>query len=258
MVTREEALELARSWATGLWTKDLREVGLHEFALGWVAWPILHAPRDPKQAPPPSGWPTLVIDRETGDMTRWPSIPVSVIAEKYTALKAAGDRFPPDVRMALEDAGWFPGRDIAAAVDQWKVDFADQVAGMMFYPAARAAMREFGGLDIPQAAAPEGGYHSYIFPTGGDVSTDRLEGFLENYEHPVFPLGNHQDDSTELAIDERGRVFFLHWADSFYLGANIDAALVSLIRSGDWPDVFSRTWENDSGEGQPPSVRLNE
>ena len=114
MITRSEALARARRWTAELSPQDTPEVGLHEFALGWVAWPIRAAPQNPS----PVG-PQVVIDRETGDLARWPSLPAPVIAEKYVALKAAGDRFPPDVRMMLEEAGWFPGRDISAEVDQW-------------------------------------------------------------------------------------------------------------------------------------------
>jgi hypothetical protein len=254
MITRDEALARARSWTADLWPDNPPEPGLHEFDLGWVVWPMPATLPDPTQPPSSTGGPQVVIDRETGDLSRWPSIPASAIAEKYTALKAAGDRFPPDVREVLDNAGWFPGRDIAAAVDQWEARFAERVAGMTFYPAARAAMREFGGLDIPQAAAPEGGYHSYIFPTNGGVGIHAAQAFAEEYEHPVFPLGNNQDGPAELVMDEQGRVFFLHWADEFYLGKNIDEALISLIRSDDWPEASDRTWEND----QPPSARMNE
>jgi hypothetical protein len=254
MITRDQALEMARSWTAGLWPDNPTEVGLHEFDHGWVAWPIRPQAQDSTQAQPVAGDPRVVIDRETGDLARWPSIPSRAIAEKYTAFKALGDRFPPDVRMMLDQAGWSPGRDISAAVAQWEVQFAGRLAGMTFYPAARAAMREFGALRIPQAAAPEIGYHSYIFPTAGGVATDRTEGFLEEYEHPVFPLGNYQDGPAELVMDEQGRVFLLHWANDWYLGATIDAALISLVRRGRWPEASDRTWEND----QPPHARMNE
>jgi hypothetical protein len=258
MITREEAVELARSWSAGRWSRHEREVGsVHEFELGWVVRLLPAIPKVPAAEVLPNG-PQLVIDRETGDLARWPSMPAEAIAEKYVALKALGDRFPPDVRMALEHAGWFPGRDISAAVDQWEVDFAEQVAGMTFFPAARTAMSEFGRLSIPQAVAPDDSYHSHIFPTRGGIATDRWEGFLEEYEHLVFPLGNNADGPAELVIDEQGRVFFLHWAQDFYLGATIDEALVSLIRWNDWPDVYSSIWENDNGKGQPPSARMNE
>ena len=251
MITRDEALACARSWAVRLWPEHTPEVGLHEFARGWVAWPLEAAPRDPAQASSSTGEPQVVIDRETGDLVRWPSSPAPVVAEKYTAMKAAGGRFPPDVRQALDDAGWFPGRDIPAAVGQWEEDFAGQLAGMTLYPAARAAMREFGGLSIAQFAAPDGGDHSHIFPTGGGVDVDRAEGFMEEYQHAVFPLGNYQDGPAELVMDEQGRVFLLHWANDWYLGANIDAALISLVRRGRWPEAADRTWE----DGQPPHYR---
>jgi hypothetical protein len=243
MISRDEALARARGWAVRLWPEHTPEVCLHEFALGWVAWPTPAAPRDPARAPSSIGEPQVVIDRETGDLVRWPSTPASVIAEKYTAMKAADDRFPPDVRQALDDAGWFPGRDISAAVDQWEKDFAGQLAGMTFYPAVRAAMCEFGALSIAQFAAPDGGDHSHVFPTGG-VGVDRAEGFMDKYQHTVFPLGDYQDGPAELVMDQQGQVFILHWANDWYLGANIDAALISLVCRGRWPEAADRTWED--------------
>ena len=181
----------------------------------------------------------MVIDRETGDLSRWPSIPASAIAEKYTALKAAGDRFPPDVRQMLEDAGWFPGRDIAAAVDQWEVEFATSSRHDVL-PTARAAMREFGALSIPQAGPPE-------------AATAAISSRPAAASARTGPKASSRSTSTRSSRSATTRTARPSWSwtskagsssctgpDDFYLGPNIDAALVSLIRGGDWPDVFSR------------------
>jgi hypothetical protein len=62
-------------------------------------------------------------------------------------------RFPLDVGGILDEAGWFPGRDISAAVDQWEIRFADKLSGLPFFPIVRAALREFGGLVLPSTTA---------------------------------------------------------------------------------------------------------
>lgn len=148
-------------------------------------------------------------------------------------------RFPADVHRVLHGAGWFPGRDISAAVEQWETQHAEVLAGLPFFPVVRAALREFGGLVLPQ----EGGFTSYLHPTGGGVGVEAAEGFAEEYGNAVFPLGNNQDGPAEIVMDEQGRVFFLHWAEDFFLGAGIDAALVALIRGNDdWPEASDRTW----------------
>jgi hypothetical protein len=58
----------------------------------------------------------------------------------------------------------------------------------------------------------------------------------------VFPLSNNEDSPAEIVMDEQGRVFFLHWADQFFLGADIDNALIALIRSNRSPEACDRTW----------------
>lgn len=246
MITRDEALARARTWAAEGHPGGTGEIGLHEFDLGWVAWAMRPAPADPTQPPPETGGQQIVIDRETGDISRWPSLPAEVIAKQYATSRAAEGRFPPDVRSVLEKAGWFPGRDVSAAVGQWEIRFAETLAQLPFFPVVRAALCEFGGLVLPQygpSGSLGGGFTSYLHPTGGGVGVEAAEGFAEEYGNAVFPLGNNQDGPAEIVMDEQGRVFFLHWAEDFFLGAGVDAALVALIRGNDdWPEASDRTW----------------
>lgn len=246
MITRDEALARARTWAAEGRPDVPPEIGLHEFDLGWVAWPVRPAPADATEPPPVTGGQQIVIDRETGDISRWPSLPADVIAEQYATTRAAEDRFPPDVRRVLDDAGWFPGRDVTAAVGQWEIRYADKLSGLPFFPVVRTALREFGGLALPQygpGGKIGGGFASYLHPTGGGVGTEAAQGFAEEYGNAVFPLGNSQDGPAEIVMDEQGRVFFLHWAEDFFVGAGIDNALIALIRGNDgWPEASDRTW----------------
>ena len=47
----------------------------------------------------------------------------------------------------------------------------------------------------------------------------------------LFPIGTENGDAI-LAVDERGRVFALDQAGEWFLGADIDAALTSLLPAG--------------------------
>ncbi|MFG3419863.1 SUKH-3 domain-containing protein [Micromonospora sp. NPDC049460] len=247
MISREEALARARQWAAAGHPGPAPEVDLYEFDLGFIASrrePEPEAANGPPRPPAATGQPTAVIDRETGELSQWPSMPAPAIAERYAKHRAAEGRFPPDVREVLEKAGWFPGRDMTAAVDLWLTRFADELAGLEFFPAARAALVEFGGLRLPQFGGhgePGGGFGSALHPTRGGVLAEGSEIFAEEYGNPVFPLGNNADGPSELVIDAQGRVFQLHWADDFFLGPDIDTAIVALIRGGKAPAVSDVT-----------------
>lgn len=250
MITRDEALERARAWISE-GREAVPEIGLHEFDLGWVAWPEIPAPADLSRPPASTGGPQIVVDRETGEITTWPPLPAPLIAEQYAKSRAVQDRFPPEIARVLLDAGWFPGRDISGDVDAWARNHAGADTGWTFFPAARAALREFGGLDLPQYGPAQnlgGGFRSctypYPYPAGGETPRDSAEGFTDVFGVEVFQIGDNEDGPAAIVMDEQGRVFLVHWADSFYLGAGIDQALVALIRgeSGTWPTSAHPGW----------------
>ncbi|MFB9239362.1 SUKH-3 domain-containing protein [Plantactinospora siamensis] len=245
MISRAEALERARSWAAGDRPDAAPEVGLYEFDGGYVAWVVEPAP-DPAAGPPAAtGSPRIVVDGETGELSQWPSLPAPEIAARYADRQAAAGRFPPDVRYVLEQAGWFPGRDVTAAVEQWRRECAEDLAGFDYSPAARAALTEFGGLVLPQfgrKGQPGGGFTSYVYPQRAGVVTMGAEGFIEEFDHPVHPLGTNDDGPSELVIDAQGRVFLLHWVDMFFVAPDLDTALVRMIRGGEFPSADERTW----------------
>ncbi|PZG20391.1 hypothetical protein C1I95_09585 [Micromonospora craterilacus] len=246
MISRDEALAIARQWAGE--SQPVLDVTLFEFDLGYVACrvePAAPATGGPPAPPPATGYSRAVIDRETGEVSQWPSLPWQTIAERYVQRRAAQARFPPDVRHVLEQAGWFPGRDFGAAVDHWMVRFADELAGLDCPPIARNALVEFGGLRLPQFGRRGhlgGGFMSYIHPTRGGVVTEAARDFAEEYDNPVYPLGNNEDGPSELVVDAQGRVFMLHWADDFFVGPDVDSAIVKLIRGGPMAEASDRDW----------------
>ncbi|MDG4773760.1 SUKH-3 domain-containing protein [Solwaraspora sp. WMMD792] len=259
MLGRDEALDLARQWATehGADAGTDERIGLHEFEYGYVAWLI---PTDdagsrtagppsagpPDEAPSPAGSPTgsgsprIVIDGESGEVSQWPPVPVTVVAERYAAARAADRRFPPDVRPVLEAAGWFPGRDVSAMVDQWAGRWAAELDGLVMTPVARAALTEFGGLTIAQFGSDgtaDAGFPTFVHPVRSGLVTEEARVFVDEYDHPVFPLGGNSDGPAELVVDAAGRVLLLHWAGYQYVADDVDTALIRLVRGGPFPPL---------------------
>ena len=233
MISRADAEAKARGYLGP-------EIGLEEFAAGYVAWRVEPPAADPTAVPASTGRPTVVVDKETGELTTWSSLPTGVIATQYAAHRAAAGRFPADVRAALERAGWWPGRNREAAVIAWlnQPPVLAAVEGIEFSAAARSALIEFGGLRLPQSGpggTPGGGFESRFFPIPESLATQGVREFTARTGIPVTPIGDHADGPSDLAIDPDGRVFLLHWADDYVAGETLDAALGWLVRGGDLP-----------------------
>lgn len=86
MISRDQAQEIAESWAnTGEAPGERVEVGLYEFEHGYVASAIDPEPADSDRPPSNVGGGRIVIDKETGEVSYWPSISARMIAEQYSA-----------------------------------------------------------------------------------------------------------------------------------------------------------------------------
>lgn len=231
MIDPDEAVRLVRAWLG----RDDAEVSLHEFDLGYVAWTPQAA--GPSGGPPSSpGAARAVVDKETGEVTSWPSLPVAVVAEKYTVQHAAAHRFPVDVRATLDEAGWWPGRDANLAVTDWLLTVAPTLAGLDLSDAAREVLDEFGGLTIPQFGpngTPDGGFPSHFHPldeADRPLDTRAVQAFIARSGIPVFPVGVHDDGPADLAVDAWGRMYLLHWTAGYLVGSDLTAALAWLVR----------------------------
>lgn len=262
MVGRDEARTLAQGWAATRTDVADPQIGLHEFEQGFVAWLVPAGPDGTRPAPagpdvdaagppagggPPagSGSPRIVIDRESGEISEWPPLPVTVVAQRYATEQAARRRFPPDVRHVLQTAGWFPGRDVTAMIDNWSTRWADELSGLAMSPVARAALTEFGGLTFPQFGADgtaDAGFPTFIHPVRSGLVTEEARVFIDEHDHPVFPFGGNSDGPSELVVDAEGRVIMLHWAGYRFVAAGVDAALVALIRGGPFPPLRPGQW----------------
>lgn len=90
MITREEALRRADTWINAdKPAEERREVGIYEFEHGYVVWAV-EPRRDPLQLPTNVGGGRGVIDKETGELSYWPSVSADTIAQDYAAKRAGG------------------------------------------------------------------------------------------------------------------------------------------------------------------------
>jgi hypothetical protein len=89
VTSQEQALALADRWLNPEGSAEpRREVRMREFDLGWVVWA---APAEPERDPvtgerrPPAeiGNACGVVDRRTGELTVWPSVPVDEVVRMY-------------------------------------------------------------------------------------------------------------------------------------------------------------------------------
>jgi len=174
----------------------------------------------------------MVSRGEALEPSRWPSVPPEAVASRCASGRAAQDRFPSDVRSVLVQAGWFPGRDVGAAVDQWLTRVGPDLGNLECSAAARAVLVEFGGLELPQygpGGVGFGGFRSWFYPRPGRMYVDREEGFVEETGIPVFPVASHEDEGSSLVVDPTGRMLQLHWVGDFLVGTG-DEAIINLIR----------------------------
>ncbi|MDI3420752.1 SUKH-4 family immunity protein [Streptomyces luteolus] len=103
MTSQEQALTTADRWLNPDGSQaPRREVKMREFDLGWVVWaapaPVEQDPTTGQRRPPAQiGDSCAVVDRSTGELTVWPSVPVDEVIRMYRqkhAPEGAGDGRP--------------------------------------------------------------------------------------------------------------------------------------------------------------------
>lgn len=131
--------------------------------------------------------------------------------------------FGDEVAAVLRGAGWSAERRI------------DNPPGYgvshRIFPAASRALAEFAGLYVTQDGAGVA-LRRRMFaldPCMAAETVETLEAFAQVLGVSLFPLGVEGDGEAVLAIDERGRVFSLDHGGEWYLGADMGAALTTLI-----------------------------
>ncbi|MFJ5229318.1 SUKH-4 family immunity protein [Kitasatospora sp. NPDC088391] len=94
MITQEQALATAERWLNGSAADGgHREVRYREFGLGWAVWaapaPLERDPVTGERRPPADlGDACGVVDRESGELSVWPSVPVDEVIAGYEARHA--------------------------------------------------------------------------------------------------------------------------------------------------------------------------
>jgi hypothetical protein len=137
-------------------------------------------------------------------------------------------RFTPTVDEVLRKAGWSPGRRVPDdQVDAWCRMLGD---GFTLSDAARAALAEFGGLEVAQSGpgverAREPFELDPILAVGEE---DRFQLYTEAYGLDLFPLGEAAGSHYFLAIDPTGRTYLV-MDDIQLLAESFDEALESLV-----------------------------
>lgn len=149
--------------------------------------------------------------------------------------RAAATRFPVAVDAALRTAGWQPGRWDIRQAEEWADALRAHTspAGHQHavFPAAVEAWAEFGGLHIAASApgrqiAPAS---VRIDPLSGLHLARTLGDLGRALETEVSPLGEEGDGQAVLAIDAEGRVYSIDHTGDWFLGADIDQALATLV-----------------------------
>ncbi|MFE9765915.1 SUKH-4 family immunity protein [Streptomyces sp. NPDC005808] len=167
MVTFAQAQERAEEWINGdVVAYQHREVRVREFELGFVVWAEdrVDGPRSD------GGAQRLVIARDSGEATLWPSLPVGEVIRRYEEQYGAQDAAPetapaPAARVDLNQTSFLlsPPEWLQEAAD--KLGIPDRRTGAPGAPSgspsdgagSRAAAAAYGAAAGAQGAAAGGG-----------------------------------------------------------------------------------------------------
>ncbi|MEU3709944.1 SUKH-4 family immunity protein [Streptomyces catenulae] len=109
MISQEQALATAEGWLNPE-GQDRREVRIQEFDLGWVVWaaapPVERDPVTGRRRPPAAiGHACGVVDRRTGELSTWPSVPVEEVVRMYQAKHGGGPETVPPAQPPVTGPG---------------------------------------------------------------------------------------------------------------------------------------------------------
>lgn len=109
MISQEQALATAEGWLNP-GGQERREVRMQEFDLGWVVWaaapPVERDPVTGKRRPPATiGHSCGVVDRRTGELSTWPSVPVEEVVRMYQQKHGGGQETAPPAQPPVTGPG---------------------------------------------------------------------------------------------------------------------------------------------------------
>ncbi|MET8943092.1 SUKH-3 domain-containing protein [Streptomyces sp. NPDC004542] len=149
--------------------------------------------------------------------------------------RTSSTRFPVSVDAALRAAGWQPGRWDIKQAEYWADTLRDHTSPAghrhAVFPAAVEAWAEFGGLHVtPTGAGRQIAPATLrLDPLHGVHHARTLGDLGRALDTDVCPLGEETDTHSLLAVDTAGRVYSLDHTGDWYLGPDIDRALIALI-----------------------------
>ncbi|MFJ4832236.1 SUKH-4 family immunity protein [Streptomyces sp. NPDC088747] len=166
MVTFAQAQERAEQWINGdVVAYQHREVRVREFELGFVVW-AEDRPDGPRSD---GGAQRLVIARDSGEATLWPSLPVGEVIRRYEEQYGVSDAAPeeapaPVARVDLNQTSFL------LSPPEWLQDAADKLGIQDRRSSATGAPSDGAGSRPAAAAAPgasSGGGGTAWPPAGG-------------------------------------------------------------------------------------------
>ncbi|MFE9688701.1 SUKH-3 domain-containing protein [Micromonospora sp. NPDC005806] len=142
-------------------------------------------------------------------------------------------RFPTAVTNALVEAGWRPhfGDEVLAeAAVRDVTTVSGRRSAHAVFPAVMPTLTAFPGFESRRQGPGEQVWISRVDIRPWDLahSADTLADFGAVLGVRLFPLGTERGDSI-IAVDEHGRIFALDQAGEWFLGADVDAALTTLL-----------------------------
>ncbi|AWI29440.1 SUKH-3 domain-containing protein [Streptomyces tirandamycinicus] len=148
-------------------------------------------------------------------------------------------RFPVAVDAALRDAGWQPGRWDIKLAEHWADTLRAHVSPgghrHTVFPAAVEAWAEFGALHItpPGPGRQTAPAALRLDPLAGLHLARTLGDLGRALDTEIAPLGEELgeegDAQAVLAVDARGRVYSVDHTGDWYLGPDLDQALITLV-----------------------------
>ena len=148
MISREQALAIAYEWLnSGVAPQQRRQIGLHEFELGYVVWavqPSIQGPPGQRRPPEDIGGACGVVDQRTGELTTWPSVPVEEVVRMYR--EKHGTESAPTNRPAVG-----PGNSVAVTYRDGRGEeiYLTRLSGPGLPHPAWQALHELQRLGIP-------------------------------------------------------------------------------------------------------------
>ncbi|SCL35367.1 YwqJ-like deaminase [Micromonospora pallida] len=143
-------------------------------------------------------------------------------------------RFPAEVAHALATAGWQQtifNEALAAGAIEDTLEIGTAAHRHQVFPAAEEALIAFPALLSKRRGPGEQVWISRFTtnPLRAAHSAASLADFGAVLGMRLFPIGAERPRESILAVDELGRVFALDQAGEWFLGADIDAALTTLL-----------------------------